>query len=127
MSSTPMSFSDNVGQQIDEARFQQQFFANKRGLFNHSTNPFSRPNLVNEPFNYRNVYPVSYNPNVQDVFETTCCNTPANTVVSGKRNEDGGLEQSTFLWTELRTKHRRIPKTTQKIGLDETENENNFK
>lgn len=117
-----MSFSDNVGQQIDEVRFQQQFFANKRGFYNQNSNPFSRPHIVKKPYNYRNVHPVSYNPNVQDQFETSCCNAPGNTVVSGKRNEDLELEQSTFLWTELRTKHRRIPKTTQIIGLDETEN-----
>lgn len=120
---TPLtSYSDNVGEQIDDTRFKQQFFVNKRGLFNHSVNPFARPNVVNEPFNHRNVYPVSYNPNQQDQFETNCCNAPANTVVSGKRNEDLSLDQSTFFWTELRTKRCRIPKTTKIIGLDESEN-----
>lgn len=122
MSSVVFSFNDDIGRQIDDARFTQQFYVNTRGLTNHSVNPFSRLNLVRKPVSYRNVHPVDANYTEETVMSTTCCNSVANPVVTGKRKEDAPLENSTLFWTDLQTKVHRIPRTTDRIGLDETEN-----
>lgn len=126
MSQMTFSFSDDVGKQIDDAKFQQQFFQNKRGYFNHGVDPFARPNLVNEPHSYRHVFPQEAGAPPANQYETQCCNNPTNVIVTGRKSEDAPLENSSLFWTDLQTPHCcRIPKTTRIIGLNETENNNN--
>ena len=123
MSSVTFTYNEDVGKQIDETRFNQQFFVNTRGFNNHSVDPFSRPNMVQEPVSYRNVHPSESN-HVNEVhLETQCCNTPAKTVMVGRKSEDVPLENSTLFWTELRaTPLHRVCRTTGRIGFDQTEN-----
>lgn len=118
-----MSFNDDVGGQIDQKRYAQQFFVNTRGLYNHSVDPFARPNVVsNGRLHRQHVFPEM--DTVAPVeYRAQCCNTPAEPVVRGKR-EEAPLEEATMLWTELRTQppQRRRRFTTATIGLDQTEN-----
>jgi hypothetical protein len=118
------SFNDDIGKQIDDKRFDQQFFVNKRGLFNHQVNPHARTNRVYDGNNnLRLVFPQDANPPVSNDYVTRCCNTPTETVISGKRNEDTPIEGTSVFWSDLRTTARRIPpKTTTTIGLDQSEN-----
>ncbi len=117
------TYSEDVGKQIDETRFNQQFFVNKRGFFNHSVDPFSRPNMVKEPMPYRHVHPMESNRVDEVALETACCNMPTKTVVVGRKSEDLPLENSTPFWTELQAPAAyRRSRTTARIGLDQTEN-----
>lgn len=118
------SYHDDVSKQIDDTRFNQQFYVNKRGFYNHQTDPFSRPNMVNKPVLYREMFPPEANKVEEVHVEVDCCGTPAKPIVMGKKNEDLPLENATLFWTELRSKPppRRICRTTARIGLDQTEN-----
>lgn len=117
------SYSDDVGKTIDGKRFERQFQVNKRGIFNHSTNPFARSNVINEPIAYRNMYPSEAAAPAPQDMETSCCNTPTTVVIGGRKSEDAPIENTSLFWTDVRTPHCcRVPKTTQKIGLDKTEN-----
>ena len=119
-----MSFNDDVGSQIDQKRYAQQFFVNKRGLNNHSVDPFARTHMVRDGRNHHQfLFPRPDNPPPPAVeFQTTCCNTPAAPIVMGKK-EDLPLEEANRLWTELRTQQRdRRRFTPATIGLDQTEN-----
>ena len=121
--SMAFSYSDDVGQTIDEKRFQRQFQVNKRGFFNHSTNPFARNHVINEPASYRNMFPTEGSAPPPQDMEARCCNNPTNVIVGGKKSEDAPLENASLFWSDVRTPHCcRVPKTTQKIGLDTTEN-----
>jgi hypothetical protein len=117
-----ISFNDDVGGQIDEKRYTQQFFVNTRGLYNHSVDPFARTNVVSDGRRHRqHVFPEMDTVAPAEV-QVRCCNTPAEPVVRGKR-EEAPLEEATMLWTELQTQRparRRF--TTATIGLDQTEN-----
>ncbi len=73
MSSVVFSFNDDIGKQIDEARFTQQFYTNTRGLTNHSVDPFSRPHLVQKPMPYRHVFPIEANREPEALMVTSCC------------------------------------------------------
>jgi len=121
--SVAFSFSDDVGSHIDDKRFNRQFFRNTRGFFNHSTNPFARPNIVHEPVSYRNMFPQEGAAPGSSDMQTQCCNNPTNVVIGGKKSEDAPVENASLFWTDLQTPHCcRVPKTTTVIGLNETEN-----
>lgn len=121
--SMAFSFSDDVGQLIDDKRFDRQFQTSKRGLFNHAVNPFARTNLINEAVTYRQMFPSQDAAPAPNDFETKCCNNPTSVIIGGKKSEDAPLENASLFWNDIRTPHCcRPPKTTQKIGLDDTEN-----
>jgi hypothetical protein len=123
MSSVTFTYNEDVGKQIDETRFSQQFFVNKRGFYNHSVDPFSRLHIKREPVPYRNVHPPESNYVEVVHLETDCCNRPDKTVMVGRKSEDAPLENSTFFWTELNTAApHRVCRTTGRIGFDQTEN-----
>lgn len=119
-----LSYSNDVGVQIDESRFAQQFFTNKRGLNNHAVNPYARPNLTNQPMQYRQQYPEESNRIDEVILSTECCNNPGQTFVVGRKSEDVPLENSTFFWKEMQSvphKNRRSG-TTTRIEFNQTEN-----
>lgn len=119
-----LSYSNDVGVQIDQTRFAQQFFTNKRGLNNHAVNPYARPNLTNQPVQYREHHPEDSNRVEEVVMSTECCSRPGQTVVIGRKSEDVPIAENTFFWKELRSvphPNRRCS-TTKRIGFDLTEN-----
>lgn len=123
MSQYVFSFDDDVGSQIDDARFQQQFFQNKRGFFNHGVDPFARPNIIKEPHSYRHVFPREAEAPAANQWETQCCNNPSSVIVTGRKSEDVPMENTSLFWTDLRTPHCcRQKKTTTIVGLDQSEN-----
>lgn len=124
MSSQVFSFNDDIGQQIDDKRFSHHFFVNKRGFFNQRVNPYARNNLVYDgKNNLRLVFPEDGNPPEPTDYVTRCCNTPTETVIGGKRNEEVPNESTSLFWSDMRSTAKRIPpKTTSRIGLDQTEN-----
>lgn len=116
--STPVhsfSFNDDVGREIDDVRFRQQFSTNTRGLYNHHVDPFARPNLVNRAGSYAPFRDVVQ---PMDDFQTTCCNGATPTVISGPKSETVPLESGTFIDRELRSGPRVPTATTARIGFD---------
>lgn len=121
--SMAFSFSDDVGQKIDDKRFDRAFFRNTRGMFNHAVNPFARTNIVHEPVSYKNMYPPEGAAPGDSDMETRCCNNPTSVIVGGKKSEDAPLENASLFWTDLKTPHCcRVAKTTTIVGLDQSEN-----
>ena len=119
-----LTYSNDVAKKIDESRYQQQFFENKRGLYNHSVNPFARRHMKNAPVQYREHHPEDSNRVEEVVMSTECCSRPGQTVVIGRKSEDAPIENGTFFWKELRSMphpNRRCS-TTKRIGFDLTEN-----
>lgn len=121
--SVAFSFSDDVGQKIDDKRFDRAFFRNTRGLFNHSVNPFAKPNVLNEPVQYRNMYPQEGAAPPPNDMEVRCCNQPTTVVIGGRKSEEPPVENASLFWTDLKTPHCcRVAKTTNILGLDTSEN-----
>jgi len=120
MSSVTFTYNEDVGKQIDETRFSQQFFVNKRGFNNHSVDPFSRANMVQEPDAYRNVLPPESNYVEEVHMETECCNRPSKTMMVGRKSEDAPLEN--IFPPHFSPPLHRVCRTTARIGFDQTEN-----
>ena len=122
-----LSYSNDVSSEIDQTRFDQQFFVNsRRGVKNHNVNPFARPNMINEPVQYKNQFPEDASrPGDEVILSTDCCNVPGQTIVVGRKSEDVPLENSTHFWNELQTipAPNRTCRTTKRIGFDMTENQ----
>lgn len=118
MSKPVFSFNDDVGRQIDDAAFRQQFSVNKRGYYNHHVDPFARTHLFNKAGAHVNIFPKDANATI-DEFETKCCNKPTSTVITGKKSETPPLEFSTSLYRDLRTGPNVPAKTTARIGMDD--------
>jgi hypothetical protein len=119
------SFNDDIGQQIDDKRFDQQFFVNTRGLKNnHTVNPYARTNrLYDGKNNFSLVFPPESQPDGRGGYESACCNKPGGTYISGKRNEEVQNEGTSLFWTDLENATKRQPKkTTAIIGFDASEN-----
>jgi hypothetical protein len=119
-----LSYSNDVGVQIDQIRFAQQFFTNNRGLNNHSVNPFARPNLTNQPVQHRNMYPEDSNRVDEIILSTGCCGQPGQTFVIGRKSEDVPIENANPFWKELQSvphKNRQTG-TTARIEFNQTEN-----
>ncbi len=115
--SAQSSYSNEVAQDIDNVRFNQQFFQTKRGFFNHPVNPFPRTGL-----NAHIAQPQSISVAPEDVVVTACCNQATSTVVGGKKLNTP-LENGTHFWNEISTTGvKRVKKITDRIGLDQTEN-----
>ena len=114
-----LSYSNDVAKQIDETRYQQQFFENNRGLTNHHINPFARPNLTNQPVQHRNMYPEDSNRVDEIILSTGCCGQPGQTFVIGRKSEDVPIENANF--QSVPHKNRQTG-TTARIEFNQTEN-----
>lgn len=115
--SAESSYSNEIAKDIDNVRFNQQFFQTKRGFFNHPVNPFPRTGL-----NAHIADPKSINVAPEDVIETSCCNKATATVVNGRKLHTP-LENATYFWSEINTTGvQRTKRITDRIGLDQSEN-----
>jgi len=119
-----LSYSNDVAKQIDESRYQQQFYVNTRGFANHNINPYARPNITNQPAQYRNHHIEESNRVDEVILSTSCCNVPGQTIIIGRKSEDVPIENANQFWKEIQSiphKNRRTG-TTTRIGFDMTEN-----
>lgn len=118
--STPLiSFSDGVGKDIDDFRFQRGFFKNLRGAYNQSVNPFARTRIVDSPNEFQYVFPRQYNNERELVTTTLCCDHPNYSVVVGRKMGDDPTEGGVLAHQLVQRGPR---KTTGIIGLNVAEN-----
>lgn len=121
--STPLiSFSDGIGHDIDEKRFEHSFFKNLRGAYNQSVNPFARTRIVDSPNEFQYFYPSEYNRDPESETRTACCNHPQYSIVIGRKMGQDPTEDATQLKRNATLLNPGRKKTTRIIGLDTTEN-----